>query len=211
MRCNVMRIVKASQDDHLGIKDTKDNFFKIYEKLISEGQASNPDTVHDILLNPEAPPTENQLEGQRYTQQTNVSPNRTPYSPDPNNTKNRNFDAQVGQPNDSGMNRTKPGEVGQIGPQEVPVPFKGDAVNNQYEEIGGATNNADMIGEQDKHPDLSSNYMKDSLGPDSASTIEKQLNGDKVIGTPPRVTNNGKWKEKPVVGPPISRHKKTRK
>lgn len=206
-----MRIVKSSKEDYLGVNTTKDNFFKIYEKLMSEAQSSNPDTVHDILLNPEAPATESQLEGQRYTRENNVSPNRSPYSPDPDNTKNRNFDDQIGQPTDSGMNRTKPGEIGQIGPQETPTPFKGDSVSNQYEEIGGMTNNPAMIGEQEKHPELSSNYMKDSLGPDSANTIEKQMNGDKVIGLPPRVTNNGKWKEKPVIGPRVTRHKRTKK
>lgn len=197
-----MKIVKANKDDINGINQTKDNFFKFYEKIMSEAQASNPDTLHDIFLNQEGPSTENQLEGQRFTK------NKFKNSP-PDNTVYREFDGQVGMPTDTGTPRNKFEDVGQTG-KEIPVPFKGDAAGSQYEAAGGSASTPEMVGDQVLKPELETNYMQNSLGPDSANTLEKQLNNDNY-GKPPSITNNKNWFKDKVVGPPVSKKKRTKK
>lgn len=204
-------MLRASKDDFNGIQAMKDNMLRIYAKLMSESQISNPDSVHDILKNVDPPTMEGLLSGQRFLNNSGYGGkhNRAPI-----NTKikenNRSFNGEVGQQGDEGINRAKAGEVGQLGPPEQAQTYFGDAVRSQFEEVGGATLDTGMIGDQVADKSLNINYHKNSLGPDSGSITEKQMHGDKPLGVPPRITNKKQWRPERVVGPPVSKRNRKR-
>lgn len=206
------RLIRSAKDDFYGIRAVKDNMLRIYKQLIQKAQTSNPDSVHDILTNVSPPTIENMLSGQRVIEQNKNRDNKyqknfvnKPFE------NNRSFNGEVGQQSTDGINRAKPGEIGQIGPPEQSPMYFGDAARSQFEEIGGATSNQGIIGDQVADPSLSINQQKNSLGPDPSSTIEKQLNDNKMLGVPPRVTQKKHWQPEKNFGPQVSKRKKQKR
>jgi hypothetical protein len=205
-----MRIVKASLENRW-VKETKEKFIEIYNKLVKEAQGWNPDTVHDILK-PDGNLLEGDLETKRYVNQTTNS--KFPNTPKRPKENHREFSEDYGSNTDNGVNRA----TGIFGPkQEGSPPFAGKAVETHKQLLGDAAPlNKETIGDEEI-TGINKDYHDDSLGPDNGAITEKKMTRlreiietpteEKPKVVPPHVSRKPGWQQQKSTGLPVSKTK----